>query len=57
MRTPGGVISIKRAGQQLEIGVASTSVIQIPSAEQLPVQKNGNTKHCESPSAGAVASQ
>ena len=48
-RTPGGVISLKRLAQQLEIGVVSTSVVQLAWPEQLPVQKKRKVKHRESP--------
>ena len=49
VRTPGGVISLKRLDQQLEIGVVSTSVVQLARPEQLPVQKKRKVKHRESP--------
>ena len=49
VRTPGEVISLKRLGQQLEIGVVSTSVVQLARPEQLPVQKKRKVKHRESP--------
>ena len=43
------MISLKRLGQHLEIGVASTSVVQLARPEQLPVQKKRKVKHRESP--------
>ena len=49
VRTPGGMISLKRLGQQLEIGVVSTNVVQLARPEQLPVQKKRKVKHRESP--------
>ena len=46
---PGGVILLKRLGQQLEIAVVSTSVVQLARPEQLPVQKKREVKHRELP--------
>ena len=49
VRMPGGVILLKRLGQQLEIAVVSTSVVQLARPEQLPVQKKREVKHRELP--------
>ena len=49
VRMPGWVISLKRLGEQLEIGVASTNVVQLARPEQLPVEKKRKVKHHKSP--------
>ena len=44
VRTPGGVISLKRSGYQVEIGIASTSTVHLPKPPDFPVQTKKTEK-------------
>ena len=56
VRTPGGVISLKRSGHKVEIGVARTSMVHLPKPPGFAVQAKKRKKQGDLPSSSTVAS-
>ena len=55
VRTPGGVISLKRSGYQVEITIASTSTVHLPKPPDFPVQTKKRKRPCDSPSSSSMS--
>ena len=54
VRTPGGVISLKRSGYQVEIGIASTRTVHLPKPPDFPVQTKKRKRPRDSPSSSSM---